>query len=260
MTKIFTSQKGIALIVAFSVIVVVSIYLSSYVIWAIWDQRNLIRQQGAEEADKIARAGLNRAILDLYQKSDSWLNGVIGTRDALCTCCSSAPCPADPGNPNTFYTLYSETLKNGTYVVEIRYLYESSTGTFLDKRMWVRSTGTFPTDGTSTSRVLEQIVNYYSIKNFNKVVDGVTGVLYANLQLAIKAADNDNKIGISAVILNENLTINATTAKTFNIYGGYDPNFSDVNRRSCSNYPTIINGNLTITGSADVYLSGMTIE
>jgi len=238
--KILTSEEGMVLILVLLVSVVAAIYLSSYAIWTIWDQKNLLRQGNAEQADKIARAGLNRATQDLYMDTDSWLDGNINGNSVT---------PPDGGNPDTFTALYSETLENGSYTVEIDYLQNPKTCisgcSFYDKRMLIRVTATVQ----GAERRLEQIVNAYRVKNITQEL------FYANLQPAINEADDNDNIGITAAILNENVSI--SSAQRFNVKGCYDDKFS---RRSCSSYDTLIRGNLTINGNANVNLSGVTIE
>lgn len=240
--KILTSKKGAVLMISFMLIIVVTIYLSSYVIWTIWDQRNLLRRQRLEEADKLARAGLNRAIVDLQLESDSWLDGEINGH--------SVTLP-DSGNYTNYYILYhtTQTLPNGNYTVELRYLYDTGALKFLDKRMWVRSTGIT----SDAFRTLEQMVNFSAVKNLGP--GAKINTLYANSQPAIDESDSDDNIGITAVTLRENVSISCP--KRFNISGCYDPTFQ---RRSCGNYYTLIQGNMNITGTANVTLSGVTIE
>lgn len=235
--KILTSKRGAVLMISFMMIILVTIYLASYVIWTIWDQRNLLRRQRLEEADKLARAGLNRAIVDLQLEGDSWLDGEINGYIVT---------PPDSGNYTNYYPLYNatQTLANGNYTVEIRYLYDTSQTKFLDKRMWVRSTGIT----SDAFRALEQMVNFSAVKNLD------LDKLYANAQPAVTEASSNNRIAITAVTLRENVTINSFTG---NMSGCYDPNFQ---RRSCGNYYTLIQGNMNITGTANVTLSGVTIE
>lgn len=227
--------------ISFMMIILVTIYLSSYVIWTIWDQRNLLRRQRLEEADKLARAGLNRAIVDLQLESDSWLDGEINGYIVT---------PPASGNYTDYYPLYNatQTLPNGNYTVEIRYLYDTSQTKFLDKRMWVRSTGIT----SDASRALEQIVNFSAVKNLGP--GAKINTLYANSQPAVNEASNSDNLAITAVSLRENVTISSFTG---NMSGCYDPTFQ---RRSCGNYYTLIQGNMNITGSANVTLSGVTIE
>ncbi len=223
---------------SFLLIVVVTIYLASYVIWTIWDQKNLLRRQRLEEADKLARAGLNRAIVDLQLESDSWLDSEINGYTVI---------GPDGTVPDYYYPLYNITqiLPNGNYTVEIRYLFDHSSGKFLDKRMWVRSTG-FTADAF---RALEQMVNFSAVKNLD------LDRLYAISQPAVdEAGSSNNRIAITAVTLRESVTISNFKG---NMSGCYDPTFQ---RRSCGNYYSLIQGKMNITGSANVTLSGVTIE
>lgn len=220
---------------------VATIYLSSYVIWTIWDQRNLLRQQKVEEAAELAWSGLNRAMLDLSLDGNSWLDGEINGHNV------TLPNPSDS---DAFYLLYNGTPENvtyGNYSVELRYLYNNVTGRFYDKRMWVRSTGFT----LNASRLLERIVDLLRVKNLTR------GLLYASLQTAVNEANDNDKIGIDEVTLSENVTITSAAVKNFNIRGCYNSDFSNC---SCGNYHSYIIGNVTVTGAAVVNLSGVTIE
>jgi hypothetical protein len=246
------SERGVILIVVFMLIVVVSMYLPGYVVWTIWDQRNLIRQQRAEEARALAQAGLDRARLDLFMDKGSWLDGRINT---------TAVHVPDINSPDTFWTLY--TFLNwtlpyggfGTYTVWIDYLENPSTCvsgcTFFDKRMLVRSTGTVP----GAMSTLEEYVRYNVVRNLTRIID------YANLQPAINDVItgnwNNDIIGITDTVLVENITISPGGAINFTIRGCYDPTWTF---RSCMDYHTTIQGNWTVSGNATVDLSGVTID
>lgn len=241
------SQRAAVLLVVLMVVTVLSIVVPAYVMWAIWDQKNLVRQQKAEEAKALAQAGLNRAILDLYLDDDSWLDGQISGYNVTLP---------NLGSPNAFYPLYNMTLPNatGSYNVSIGYIYNSSASEFYDKRMWARSTGT--TNDTSASLQIEQFVNWYLIKNIGLNATNSTDdkSFYTNLRPAVGAVGANENIAVSAATLNENINI---TSGTFNLSGCYDPNFGF---RSCMNYPSFIQGNVTVSGSADVKLSDLTIK
>ncbi len=235
------NEKGMILLVVFMVMTVLSIILPAYVTWSIWDQKNLLRQQKVEEAKALARAGLNRAKLDLHMDSN-WLDGEINN--------TSVTVP-DPNNPDTLYTLYADqALGGGTYTVQIDYLQKPKTCTlgcsFYTNRIFVRSTGTI-TD-PETSSTLEEYVNTYPVKNYT------LDKLYALLQLAVDEVRDSDEIRITAAGLSEDIAI---TSHTFTITGCYDPDFE---YRSCNDYASVIQGTLAITGSADVTLSGVTIE
>lgn len=246
--KLYNSKEGVILIVVLLVMIAVSIYLPAYFTWSILDQRSLIRQQRADEAGAIAQAGLNRAVLDLSLDSNSWLDGKINQ--------TTVHIP-DPNSPDTFWTLY--TYSNwtlpyggfGSYTVWIDYLQNPKPCTggclFFDKRMRVRSTGTVP----QATMTLEQYVYSYVVKNLT------WDRLYASLQQAINEVigagrDNDT-IGITATTLIENIAI---SAKNWTIQGCYAPSFT---YRSCSDYHTVIQGNWTVIGTANINLSGITI-
>ena len=243
-------ERGVVLLAALMVMVVLSLYLPAYVTWAIWDQRNLIRQHSAAEAHAVAQAGLNRAVLDLYLDNNSWLDGDISGHTV------HVP---DSGDTDKFWTLsYTNwTLGNGSYTIQIRYPYNTATGKFYDKRMWVRSTGNIanPMTGFTATATLEQFVNYYMVKNIGQDPDNPSDdkLSYTSLQPAINDALANDNLAIAATTLNENISIN----KNLNIRGCYAPCFTF---RSCSGYHTLINGNWTVTGGAIVTLSGITID
>ena len=223
---------------------VATIYLSSYVVWTIWDQRNLLRQQKVEEAAELAWSGLNRAMLDLSLDGNSWLDGDINGHSV------NLPDNATAATRNAFYLLYNGTPENvtyGNYSVEMRYLYNNVTNKFYDKRMWVRSTGFTP----NASRLLERIVDLLRVKNLTR------DILYASLQTAVNEANDNDDIAVDEVTLSENVTITSAAVKNFNITGCYNSNFSN---SSCGNYHSYIIGNVTVTGNAVVNLSGVTIE
>jgi hypothetical protein len=246
--KTTSHEKGVILVVVLMLIIVVSIYLPAYVTWTIWDQRSLIREQKAEDARAIAQAGLNRAVLDLSLDNGSWLDGEI----------NGHPVHAyDSNKPNDFYPLYTGTfysgaLPIGSYAVEIRYLYNAATSSFYDKRMWIRSRGTITVIAPATE-TLEQIVDSFVVRNITQ------NLYYANLQPAIDEAINknwnNNVFAITDTVLIENININ--TAMNFTIRGCYAPCFEF---RSCADYHTVIHGNWTVAGGANVTLSGITIE
>jgi len=238
----FNSKNGVALIMTVIITLVASIYLSSYVIWAIWDQRNLARQHIIEQADELALSGLNRATLDLSLDTDSWLDGNIN---------GHAVNPPNAGNPNAFYVLYNgtanETLANGNYSVEIRYLFNAGTARFYDKRMWIRSTGIT----SAASRVLQQLFDIFRVRNLTR------GINYTSLQTAVNEALNNEAIGIADVTLNENVTVSPAAAMNYNITGCWNNDFSN---RSCGNYHSRIQGRVNALGNATLFMTGVTIE
>lgn len=259
------NEKGVILIVALIVIITVSIYLPAYVTWTIWDQRSLIRQQRAEEAKALAQAGLNRAVLDLYMDTGSWLDGDINGNQVVDP--ADGDGRPDLGNPDRFYPIYwtlgsaDWTLGDNNHIVnvEIDYLQNCPGGScigFFDKRMRLRSTGRVTgTLGTLASVTLEEYVNYYVVKNITWTPPDR---FYASLQQAINEAQgagrNNDTVGITATALTENITINSNN---WTIQGCYDPTFSF---RSCSDYYTLIRGNWTVSAGANVNLSGVTID
>lgn len=238
------SNKGVILMVSLMVMVVVSIMLPAYVTWIIWEQKNLLRQRSADFAHNLAQAGLNRAELDLYLDIDSWLDGGINGHTV------SLP---SAGSPNNFYLLYEDntTYAPNSYRVELRYLYDASQGSFYDKRMWIRSTGTTP----DASRTVEGFIDWSVVKNLTR------NLTYGSLQPAItkvlaESWDNDN-IAITETSLTENISLAPAGALRINIRGCYDPDFT---YRSCSYFHSVIKGNVSVAGQADVILSGVTFE
>ena len=238
-----STNKGVILLVALIVMTVLSLTLPAYVIWSIWDQKNLFLQQKIELANTLAQAGLNRATLDLYLDTDSWLDGEIN---------GNAVHLYDNSSPDAFWTLYADaatfTPENLSYRVEIRYLYDTTNARFYDKRMWVRSTGITP----NASRTVEELVNSGVVKNLTQ------NLIYSSLQTAITEALtngwNNNDIAIAATTLTENIVIGALR---INIRGCYDPVFS---YRSCSEFNSVIQGNVLVVTGADVILGGLTIK
>lgn len=239
--RLSNNQKGVILMVSLMVMVAVSIMLPAYVTWIIWEQKNLLRQRSADFAHTLAQAGLNRAQLDLYLDADSWLDGDINGRPV------SLP---NAGSPNNFYLLYEDntTYAPNSYRVELRYLFDASHSSFYDKRMWIRSSGTTP----DASRTVEGLIDWSVVKNLTR------NLTYQSLQPAItevltQSWDNDN-IAIAETSLTENISAGALR---INIRGCYDPDFT---YHSCSEFHSIIRGNVSVTGTADVILSGLTIE
>lgn len=169
--KVLNLKKGAVLIACLVIIVIATVYLAGYVIYTNYDQRNMLRHQETEQAAELARAGLNRAIVDLSLDAGSWKDGaIITTGNATCSCCVGNPCPPVTAHPDDFYTLYTETLYTGNctvvpygnYTAEIRYLWNPNASDFYDKQVWVRSTGRASTGKSvgGTERILEQKIVY----------------------------------------------------------------------------------------------------
>ncbi|MCG2703074.1 MAG: hypothetical protein L6366_01690, partial [Candidatus Omnitrophica bacterium] len=227
------------------VIFVVMVYLSSQTFLVVYDQKNLQKEKKAQSAVFFAKAGLERAMLDLYLDDDSWLDGEIN---------NNAVTVADVNNPDNFVSLYNnQPLGDGFYTVEIDYLQKDPSGgsppwDFYDKRMFLRSTGT-ASDGTQ--KILEQIALWYPIKNLTQ------GILYTSLQNAVDDVQDNDDIAVTMVKLAENIVISPAAYKRYKIKGGYDSLFQI---RLIAEYPTIIAGTVNIGTNADVELSGITIE
>lgn len=253
-------NKGVILLVTVMVITVISICLAAYAIWAAYDQKNLIRHQQADKANALALAGLERAKADLFLDSGSWLDGEIN---------GTAVTVPNPSQPDTLYNLYTDVaLGEGTYTVQIDYLQDpkscTSGCTFYDKRMWVRSTGTVGTVGSTfgvVSRTLEEIVSWYVVKNVS-APPAPGGKLYSILKPAVgDSTASANDLGITQVTLTENVNVDS---KNVIIRGCYDSEFQF---RNCMNYPTRISGKIGITdptvwikNTSDVQMGGITIE
>ncbi len=243
--KIKNSKKGMILISVILVIVVVMIYLSSHTFLAVYDRKNLEKEKQVQSALFFAKAGLERAMLELYLDNDSWLDGEIN---------GNVVTVPDVINPDTFVFLYNnQSLGDGFYTVEIDYLQIDPAGgsapwSFYDKRVLLRSTGT-ASDGTQ--KVLEQIALWYPVKNLTQVI------LYTSLQNAVDEAQDNDVIAITMAKLAENIVIAPAASQSYKIKGGYDSLFQV---RSISAYPTIIAGTINIGTNADVELSGITIE
>lgn len=248
-------EQGTVLLGVFLVISVVSVYLAAYVFWQISDQRNLIRQQDAEEAGKLALAGLERAKADLFL-DNNWLDGGINGNPVI---------PPDPNAPDTLYFLYNNVLlQDGNYSVEIDYLQIppacSPPCLFDSKRIRVRSTGTIISSWVGpagASRTVEEIVSWSVVRNQGPTSPPpIGGKLYTRLQSAIAESASGDELRITQTQIRENLNLNG---KTYNLTGCYDSNFTF---RNCMDYPSRISGSVTISGGAAtvVTLSGMTIE
>ncbi|HEC69515.1 MAG TPA: hypothetical protein ENI31_04460 [Candidatus Omnitrophica bacterium] len=237
------NKKGVILLGVVLVITAVSIYLGGYALWAIYDQRNLMREQKADKAENIALAGLERAKANLFL-DDNWIDGNINDTSVT---------PPDPSNPDNFYELYPETsLGEGSYKVEIDYLQRPKSCTsgceFYSQRILVRSTGYLPDEASyEAKKVLEEIVSWYKIKNLTQ------DKFYSMLQLAVDGANSGDKLGITEVELIEDIIID----KNLEIKGCYDVDF---NFRNCMDYRTRISGNVTISSSAQVTMGGLIIE
>lgn len=238
------SEKGVALMIVLVVSIVATIYVSSYALWTIWDQRTLARQQIVDLAHELAVSGLNRAMVNL-QVDSNWLDGNINGKNVTLP---------NTGTPNAFYNLYNATvaggnatLASGNYTVDIRYLFNNATSTFYSNRMWVRSTGITPT----ASRTLQQIVNANAVRNQN------TTSLYFLVQPGMTDTTTltNHYLAMGDFKLNENVTFSGN--KNLTVAGCFDQGFS---YRSCMDYYSAINGTFTVSGNANVTLSGITIE
>lgn len=246
-------DKGVVLLGVVLVMTVVSIYLAGYALWAIYDQRNLMRQQEVDKTEALALAGLERARSDLFL-DNTWLDGVInGNQLKLDGTPITGP---DANNPDQFYDLYTpaETpFGEGSYRVQIDYLQYPKNCTsgctfFYERRIRVRSTGYIPNaSAPQASRTLEEIVSWYKVKNLDQ------DKLYSMLQPAIDRSSPGDHLAITSAVLNENITINSD----IDIKGCYDPDFTS---RNCSSYTSRISGNVTINSPAQVELGGITIQ
>jgi hypothetical protein len=264
------NESGVVLLLVMVVIVVISITLPAYVTWTVWEQKNLIRKQSADYAHLLAQAGLNRALVDLGL-DDNWIDGNINGNDLLAdfiTPCDPSPCTPDDTEPDKLFLLYNDITTfdilatpfiDGIYEVRIRYLYDAG-GSPYSTMIWVRSTGT-TTDATGilATSTLEQLVNTAPVKNIglDRANSADDGAFYPNLQSAIDGDDLDlnDTIAITGVTLNE--IVNIDSGPHFYIRGCYGYDFLS---RDCTNFDSIINGSINVTGSADVDIGGVTIN
>jgi len=241
--RLNSDNKGIVLLVVVLIITVISVYLASYVIWAVYDQRNLMRQQKADKAEQLAFAGLERAKADLFL-DDNWLDGDINGAPV------STP---DSNDPDKICALYSETsFGEGSYKVDIDYLQNPASCTagcsFYARRIRVRSTGYIPNaTAPQVSKPLEEIVSLYTVKNLTQ------SKFYSLLQPAIDGSSSGDTLAVTGAVLNENITISSNV----NIEGSYDTDFQ---YRDYVNYHSRISGNVTVTSPANVTMGGITIE
>lgn len=242
MKKILKSQRGVILIAVFMVIAVISVILTGYVTWSIWDQKNLLREQNAEEAKVFAQAGLNRAVLDL-RMDNTWVDGKINNTIV------AAP---NPSNPDDLFTLYADQAlgPNGNYTVKIKYLKTvpscSSGCSFYSDRILVSSSGKILNPATTIT--LEQYVDLYPVKNITMPK------FYFSLQPGINEVRNNDSLRITYTTLIENIAI---SGKTYTVRGCCD---SDFQPASCIDFPSTIQGNASIGAGANVTLSNLIIR
>jgi len=237
------NNKGIVLILTTLLIAVVSTSLAAYAIWSIVEQRHLFVKQQAEKAYSLAVAGLQQAKKDLFL-DDNWSDGNING-NAL-----NPSTPPAPNNPDQYFTLYNNiSLGEGNYAVQIKYLQNpkscQSGCSFNNKQVLLRSTGAIG----GVSATLQEIVSWYLVKNLTQ------GNLYTALQPGVDDSNSNDRLAVTQAGLNENVNISGTN--NFDIKGCYDGDFGF---RDCMNYPTSITGNVTISGSAQVDMGGITIK
>lgn len=150
-------------------------------------------------------------------------------------------------------------LGEGSYKVEIQYQTNPKNQTtcnypckFYDKILRVQSIGYIPNVAQATeNRTLQEIVNWNVIMNLG------TRTPYFRIDKAVDESQystyNNETIAITDAVLGGNFTLPTDQ----DIKGCYDPNF---NYRNCMDYRTRINGNVTISGNAQVEMGGITIE
>ena len=265
MIKKKLNNKAAVLLFTVMIITIVSVYLASYSIWTMYEQKNLLRQIQAKKAYVLALAGLQQAKADLAL-DDNWNDGSINGH-AL-----DPSSPPHTNSPDDLFMLYNNVPINpshpeeGSYTVQIDYLQKPKDCNldckFYDNQLLLRSTGTIVTGLNTVSKTLEEIVASYVIKNVSVPPAPIpAGRPYSKLQIAVdETIVSANSLGITETRLLETININAKNVK---IKGCYD---SDFQFQDCTNYPTIIDGDTTssptvnIGSDSDVELSGITIE
>jgi len=244
-------KKGIVMLSVLLVVTMVSVYLTGYVIWTIYDQRHLLIERKIALAKRIARAGLERAKAELYLDSN-WIDGEVNGKNLTDSLGNPITGP-DPNDPDEWYFLYKNvSLGEGNYTVMIDYLQKPRSCTsgcsFYKRRLHLRSIGRVE----NFVKTLEEFIWEEPIKNLNQ------NTYYEELQTAINEAQDNNTLAITDAVLNElSINTNSTLAQNFSIKGCYDPSFQT---RNCQNYLSYIEGNVTISGNVQVEIGGITVR
>ena len=129
------SNRGVVLIAAYLIIVVLLILGAAFIIRSLVETRSSDAQRNLTQALNIAEAGLEESLYHLRQDfltggaSPSWIDGTINTITGI-----TLP---DPGNQNRYYNLLSGTLDNGVYLTSIKYVFSGSTAQ--PDQIWIKS-------------------------------------------------------------------------------------------------------------------------
>lgn len=293
------NQKGIGLIGAIIVIMMVSIMLTGYIATVISERQRVVHEAAAASAEYVARAGLEKAFFDLsceYDRDRSWLddttiNGIgidggSGVPDAASSTSYSNDDDGDGDNiapeaQSNYVPFYPESSfddgqplgggeYNGDYRLWVAFVTEDSAQcpgsscAFKDNRVWVKSTGRLKdTAGNTIDEVtLTQLAKVKPVKNITQ------GLLYDTLDYtnaspksAVDSADSSDEIRVSGTVLDEDVTI---ADKTLTIRGGYGYDFSDGSRDTSLNDTTLKDSaggsTVDISGAGTITMGGVRIE
>ncbi len=247
--NILIKRKGVVMLSTVLVVVAVSIYLTAYTLWTVYDQKHLLVQQKAELAKRLAKAGLERAKAELYL-DQNWTDGEINGKNLTDSLGNPIAGP-DPNNPDEWYFLYNNvSLEGGTYTVLVDYLQIPRSCiigcNFYKRRIHLKAIGTVD----YIVKVLEEFIWESPIKNLNQ------SIFYDELGTAVGEVQANDTIAIAPATLQENVNI-STTISNFFIEGCYDSNFQT---RDCSKYSSCIEGTLNISGTTQVEIRGVIIK
>lgn len=244
-----SKEKAMVLLSVVMLITTVSIFLAGYATWTIWDQKNLITQEQAEQADALALAGLAAAKKDLFVDSN-WLDGSINGNSV------GLPSGLYPNNFAQFYST-AQNVGTGSYQVWISFLQNPkscvSSCSYYGRMVWLRSRGTVGAGIGTVSRTLEELVSWNIVKNL-AIPPIPGGKIYPQLQKAVDESLTDNPLAIADGQINEDVVIGGS--KNYDIRGCYDPNWG---YRNCMDYRSRVKS-IVVNGSGNVTLGGITIE
>lgn len=290
-------DKGIALILAVIVVTMVSALLTGYVVMTISDRKRAEHEMAAGSAEYIARAGLERAFIDLsceYEKDKSWADGTGGAANGTVAnpnnkinrVAAAVPSPSSPGtDPDDIGDMRSDyqnfyvdvdfpdvANSAGKYTVKIAFARPSSGyGAFIPSRLWVRSTGTvYNPDGSIKDKVtltqlarvkplalVEVVPATKALVEIESFHDTLDSPFYSPTAVDDPMAATNDH---EIRISGETLaTESVTIGQGVTIKGGYSYNFSDASRDTGSNR-SIITGSVTISGAGTTTMGGVRIE
>ena len=142
------NQRGIILIAAYLVVVILLILGSAFITGSISENRIADREKDSILAFYMAEAGIESALYDLKQDfgngdADPWRDGDINGNTV------------GPSDVN-FYSLYGGeiSLGDGSYDVELKNVAGK------DNEIWLRSTGNYGSITNKTIQVYMKMVNY----------------------------------------------------------------------------------------------------